>query len=303
MMGGNQMMGEPDDSEFDDESDHSNQMMGGADGSEFDDESDHSNQMMGGGGGPEFAAIECDATNVCDRPDGDVGIWVCRSMTHPVTGDALSRAICIPNNHAWTTGTLKVNLIWSIDLSHFLTLYRLPSDECGCCMDETGADLECPVLPDLITLQCANNTQPDMPYGMAGLHGNWQHNASHGNWQHNASLGSWQHNASLGSWQHDGSNLTDMMDSFDRQFVCRELMNPFTGESQPKTLFIPQDRAIDGDICGCCNGNCSFSAEDDVYVTTQQAATNAAGSSGTFACSFGTLTTSILIAVGMGMFW
>jgi hypothetical protein len=253
--------GHPDNSEFLDESHRSNQMMGGPDGSEFFGDFDHSNQMMGGGGGeggggPQFVAIECDATNVCDRPDGDVGIWVCRTMTRPVTGEALSRAICIPNNHAWNTGKLKVNL----DLEYRPFSFPNPissssivtSDECGCCLDETGVELECPVLPDFITLQCANNTQPDMPHDMPALQGSWQHNASHGSWQHHASHGSWQHNA---------SNLTNMMDSSDRQFICRDLINPFSGEPQPTTLFVPQDRAIDGDICGCCNGNCSFSAE------------------------------------------
>jgi hypothetical protein len=55
----------------------------------------------------ELVAIECAADNSCETRDGEVGTWACRSLTHPVTGETLSRALCIPNDRAWPTGRFK----------------------------------------------------------------------------------------------------------------------------------------------------------------------------------------------------
>jgi hypothetical protein len=101
-------------------------------------------------------------------------------------------------------------------------------------MDETGANLECPVLPDFVTLQCADSTQPDNLDELIPVHGNLHHGLP------------------------TGQNPTDL-DASDFQFICRELINPFTGEVQPTTLFAHEDRSIDGDSCGCCDGVCSLS--------------------------------------------
>jgi hypothetical protein len=100
-------------------------------------------------------------------------------------------------------------------------------------MDETGANLECPVRPDFVTLQCADSTQPDNLDELIPVQAN------------------------LNEGLPFGLNRADLGSS-DFQFICRELINPFTGKVQPTTLFEPEDRSIDGDICGCCDGVCSL---------------------------------------------
>jgi hypothetical protein len=57
---------------------------------------------------PELVVIQCDATDACDLPDGEVGSWACRMMmTDPFTGETRSVAICIPKDEAWNTGKFK----------------------------------------------------------------------------------------------------------------------------------------------------------------------------------------------------
>eukprot|EP00980_Cylindrotheca_fusiformis_P031222 scaffold26018_cov152-Cylindrotheca_fusiformis.AAC.1 len=40
----------------------------------------------------------------------------------------------------------------------------------------------------------------------------------------------------------------------DAAVVCRELYNPFTGILVNETIPIPKDKALEGDVCGCCGG-------------------------------------------------
>lgn len=42
----------------------------------------------------------------------------------------------------------------------------------------------------------------------------------------------------------------------DLQVVCRELVNPYTGEPESQTLLIRGNLAVEGDVCGCCDGEC-----------------------------------------------
>lgn len=55
----------------------------------------------------EHVTIECDAVNSCETRNGGIGTWACRSLTQPVTGETLSRALCIPNDKAWPTGRFQ----------------------------------------------------------------------------------------------------------------------------------------------------------------------------------------------------
>ena len=68
----------------------------------------------------EHVTIECDAANSCETRDGDVGTWACRSLTHPVSGETLSRALCIPNDRAWPSGRFKEPLVGVSPLLHYL---------------------------------------------------------------------------------------------------------------------------------------------------------------------------------------
>jgi hypothetical protein len=124
-------------------------------------------------------------------------------------------------------------------------------DECGCCKDDTGINLECPLRPEFITMQCANDTQPDPADAMIHRHGNRRG----------------------GDCQDQNRTNFGFQDG---QFVCRDHFNPFTGETQPKTLFVPEDQAMEGDTCGCCDGKCPFSEEttnttSDPLGSTEQA--------------------------------
>jgi hypothetical protein len=65
------------------------------DGSPFQDNLDQAGRVL----------IGCDATFECDsRRDGEIGSFVCRSWTHPITGELRSRAVCVPNTRISETG-------------------------------------------------------------------------------------------------------------------------------------------------------------------------------------------------------
>ena len=99
------------------------------------------------------------------------------------------------------------------------------TDVCGCCLDEeSGSELECPSRPEFINLDCANSTQPDAATGDDGLDSQVERAADRE--------------------FHDQAQ--------DRQFICRDLINPFTGAEQATTLLVPIDHAVTGDTCGCC---------------------------------------------------
>jgi hypothetical protein len=68
---------------------------------------------------PFIDELECPESDRCDL-DGssEPGVFVCRSIFHPVTGQLYDRSFCIPRNNAWVT------------------------DTCGCC--STG---QCPEAP------------------------------------------------------------------------------------------------------------------------------------------------------------
>lgn len=51
------------------------------------------------------------------------------------------------------------------------------------------------------------------------------------------------------------------LDRPDKVAVCRELYDPFTGELTPTTIFIKADHALEGDVCGCCSGECPVRGE------------------------------------------
>lgn len=102
----------------------------------------------------ELQTIECNPEFECDLPSGHVGTFVCRSHTHPVTGEPISRPRCVRNDHAWGT------------------------DKCGCC------DEEC-VQPEFIDLSCDESTQPGNGNGenngFGGNGGNGQNGGDAGN--------------------------------------------------------------------------------------------------------------------------
>lgn len=70
------------------------------------DRSDFDRPFFHGDFKPDHVSITCDANNSCDLHNGEMGTWACRSLTHPITGDTQSRAVCIRTDQAWTTGTL-----------------------------------------------------------------------------------------------------------------------------------------------------------------------------------------------------
>jgi len=88
----------------------------------------------------------------------------------------------------------------------------------------------------------------------------------------------------------------------DRQFICRDHINPFTGETQSKTFFVPEDRSMEGDTCGCCDGQCPFSEEpaSDTIGSVEQAAIE---SSGSLSRMNGVLIFTMLAAVALQSRW
>ena len=63
--------------------------------------------------------IDCSAEeDQCERRNGESGVFVCRSLFHPVDGSSLEKTICVPPEKTIDT-----------------------ADECGCCGDD------CPVTP------------------------------------------------------------------------------------------------------------------------------------------------------------
>jgi len=68
---------------------------------------------------PRPVEIECEETeHSCELRNGEEGVFVCRSVFHPIDGQLEERSMCIPSNKAWVT------------------------DTCGCC--ESG----CPITPE-----------------------------------------------------------------------------------------------------------------------------------------------------------
>lgn len=54
---------------------------------------------------PERIAVDCDPSLDCDlRRNGQVGSFVCRSRTHPITGELRSKAVCVPKENALEGG-------------------------------------------------------------------------------------------------------------------------------------------------------------------------------------------------------
>ena len=63
--------------------------------------------------------IDCSAEeDQCERKNGETGVFVCRSLFHPVDGSSLEKTLCVPPEKTIDT-----------------------ADECGCCGDD------CPVTP------------------------------------------------------------------------------------------------------------------------------------------------------------
>jgi hypothetical protein len=59
---------------------------------------------------PERTGIECtEEADQCQMRNGKSGVFVCRSMFHPLDGSAIDSSLCIPDEKAWAT------------------------DQCGCC--------------------------------------------------------------------------------------------------------------------------------------------------------------------------
>jgi len=52
---------------------------------------------------PNVTSITCDASLDCDLRNGQVGLFVCRSVTNPMTGQVHSHPVCTPKDKAWTT--------------------------------------------------------------------------------------------------------------------------------------------------------------------------------------------------------
>jgi hypothetical protein len=71
---------------------------------------------------PRPVDIECteDAADSCEMRNREDGVFVCRTLFHPVDGEIRERSLCIPSDRAWVT------------------------DTCGCCEDESG----CPATPE-----------------------------------------------------------------------------------------------------------------------------------------------------------
>lgn len=114
-------------------------------------------------------------------------------------------------------------------LAHSLCAYPAFTDVCGCCQDDTGADLECPFQPDYLTLECTEDTQPvDDP----------------------------------DRYRRGGK----FRDTSEYQYVCRNLFDAFTGIAQLTTVHIPANRALDGDTCGCCDEDCTMDKARPEFV-------------------------------------
>jgi hypothetical protein len=68
---------------------------------------------------PVSVEIECEEVEQgCEMRNGEEGVFVCRSLFHPIDGQIEERSLCIPSDRAWVT------------------------DMCGCC------DSECPTAPE-----------------------------------------------------------------------------------------------------------------------------------------------------------
>lgn len=64
----------------------------------------------------------------------------------------------------------------------------------------------------------------------------------------------------------EGINCTDAaneeLDKPNHVIVCRDVYNPFTGILEPKTVRVKKDKSLEGDECGCCEGNCPTPGEN-----------------------------------------
>ena len=144
--------------------------------------------------------------------DDEETFFVCRNITHPITGESRLRTMCIPADAAWA------------------------SDGCTCC------DGNCPAQPEFVDLGCSANLDSDS----MGLDTTVQRSAG-GDGGRGGRGGRGRHG-------HGGN--------FDRVTVCRELVNPFTGDRVNVTVTIPAHHTQQGDTCGCCNDVCPEPGEE-----------------------------------------
>lgn len=93
------------------------------------------------------------------------------------------------------------------------------TDECGCC----GED--CPEQPEFVDLTCEDEEDQTLDSVAVSR-----------------------------AADHQGGPFSDS--DVDMDIVCRNLVNPFTGEETPTTIPVPVNRGLDGDTCGCCDGVC-----------------------------------------------
>jgi hypothetical protein len=156
----------------------------------------------------EFTDITCIADSCSLRNGDEDGVFVCRQMFHPITGETRERVMCIPSDRAWE------------------------SDTCGCCGDN-----DCPEQPDFVDITCDDAVDED---------------------------------------QIALSRAAVVPFDGDVEVVCRELTDPFIGgEPVRTTLYIPANRGLDGDTCGCCDDTCpepgdmTFPRPDAVSITCE----------------------------------
>jgi hypothetical protein len=55
---------------------------------------------------PALVESECeDENDSCELRNGEDGVFVCRELFHPISGDLAARSLCIPSDKAWVTDT------------------------------------------------------------------------------------------------------------------------------------------------------------------------------------------------------
>jgi hypothetical protein len=258
------------------------------------------NGDMPGFPGQEFefnlTSISCDAAYDCEMHNGDPGVFVCRVMFHPITGEESSRAQCIPSDEAWGT------------------------DGCGCC----GED--CPEQPDFIDNGCANTTQ-----GVANTTQEVANTTQDVAFERHNRPGGADADVDVvcrtmtnpftgdempmtlpipadrgldgdmcgccdGGCPEPGEEIFERPDFVEKScetegliacdiphrrgedgseeqgfFVCREMFNARTGDSEQEALCISEDRAWETDDCGCCGEDCPINAAPVDIACTEEA--------------------------------
>jgi hypothetical protein len=235
---------------------------------------------------PEFTDITCAADYNCSLPrngDDAAGVFVCRQLFHPITGESSARAMCIPSDRAWE------------------------SDECGCCgedcpeqpefvditCDDEGEDVDEVIVCRELTNPFTGQLEPTTIHipGNRGLDGD--------------ACGCCNDVCPERGDQRfprpDALNITceapelitcdlpSRKDGEDEEneglFVCRTMFNPNTGESEQQPLCVPSDRAWSTDECGCCGEDCPVRpAPVEIQCEEEQLCELRNGEEGVFVC-------------------